>query len=126
MQLQLQLQMQKKADMFVDDYILKMRGFVDEIAAVGKLISDSDLITNILVGFGIDFEVVVVNLTDVSDSLKLQEVQFALQAHEIHFQNQSTHFFPRANNAYHNNTSKSYFNDTNYDSGGRFSGFRGR
>lgn len=67
MQLQLHLQTTKKCDLSVDDYFLKMRGFADQLAAAGKNISDEDLILMILGGF----DVVVVNLTNRTDTLNL-------------------------------------------------------
>lgn len=121
MQLQLQLQTQKKGDLSVDDYVLKMRG-----SAAGKLISDDDLITHILAGFGVEFEAVVVNLTHRSDSLNLQEVQFALQAQEIRLQQQSSLLYPSANVAYQQNGGRGYFHDNYNNNGGRSVGFRGR
>lgn len=67
----------------VDDYILKIRGYADQLAAAGKNISDNDLILVILRGFVVEFESVVVNLTTRSYVLNLQEVQYVLQAQEI-------------------------------------------
>lgn len=83
MQLQQQIQTQKKGDQSVDTYFLKMREFTDQLADAGKSIADDDLILHILSGFGSEFDVVVVNLTNRPDSLNLQEVQFAFQVHEI-------------------------------------------
>lgn len=83
MQLQLQLQTQKKGDLTVDEYFLRMRGFADQLVAIGKTITNDDLICHILAGFGSAFDVVVVNLMHRSESLNLQEAQYMLQAHEI-------------------------------------------
>lgn len=101
MQLQLQLQTQKKGDLSVDEYVLKMRNLADQLAAAGKPINDDDLINHILAGFGVEFDAVVVNLTHKTDILNLQEVQYALQAHEIRMQHHSSQFYPSANVAYH-------------------------
>lgn len=55
MQLKLQLQTTKKGDLSVDEYIMKMRGFADLLAAAGKTISDDDLALQILAGFGTEY-----------------------------------------------------------------------
>lgn len=66
MQLKLQLQTTKKGDSSVDDYIMKMRGFADLLAAAGKTISDDDLALQILAGFGMEYDAVVVNFTNTT------------------------------------------------------------
>lgn len=83
MQFQLQLQTQKKGELSLDAFFLKMCELADQLAAVGKPIADDDLILHILGGFGAKFDAVVVNITNRTDNLNLQEVQFAFQAHEI-------------------------------------------
>lgn len=100
MQLKLQLQTQKKGDLCVDDYVLKMRGIADLLAAAGHSISDDDLALQILAGFGFEYDAVVANFTNRPDSLNLQEVHFALQAHEIRLQSQQSISFPSAHLTY--------------------------
>lgn len=100
MQLKLQLQTQKKGDLTVDDYVLKMRGIADLLAAAGKTIPDDDLALQILAGFGFEYDAVVANFTNRPDSLNLQEVHFALQAHKIRLQSQQSVPFPSAHLAY--------------------------
>lgn len=100
MQLSLQLQTQKKGDLSVDEYFLKMRGFADMLAAAGKVISDDELVLHILGGFGPEYEAVVVNLTHRPDNPTLQEVQFILQAYEVRLQNMLTQSFPSAHVAF--------------------------
>lgn len=121
MQLKLQLQTQKKGDMSVDDYFLKMRNIADLLAAAGKPITDDDLALQILQGFGMDYDAVVVNFTNRPESLNLQEVHFALQAHEIRLQNQNSIAFPSAHVAYN----RGGFSGQQFIRGGN-SGFRGR
>ncbi|KAH6782809.1 hypothetical protein C2S51_008102 [Perilla frutescens var. frutescens] len=96
MQLRLQLQTQKKGDQSVEDFFFKMRGLADLLAAAGQPVSDEDLTLHILAGFGGEYDAVVVNLTNRSESLNLQEVQYALQAHEIRRQIHSMFEFPAA------------------------------
>lgn len=105
-----------------------MRGFANQLTAVGKNINDEDLILMILDGFGIEFEVVatVVNLTNRIDTLNLQELQYALQAHEIRIQNQSSFAFSSENVAYNQSTNCGQSEGNYGNHGGRFSNFRGR
>lgn len=123
MQLQLQLQTLKKGELSVDAYFLKMRELADQLAAAGKPIADDDLIMHILSGFGAEFDVVVVNLTNRSDNLNLEEVQFP---HEIRLSNQSSFNYSSANVAC-SAAGRGGFNE-NHQSyyGGRFSGNRRR
>lgn len=125
MQLQLQLHTQKKGDLTVDAYFLKMREIADQLAAAGKPMADDDLCLQILGGFGAEYDAVVVNLTSRPDELNLQEVQFALQAHEIRIQSQNL-FSPSAHVVYNNRSGgRGYPTEYYPSSGGRFSRGRG-
>lgn len=127
MQLQLQLQTQKKGELTIDAYFLKMRKLADQLAASGKPIADDDLIMHILSGFGTEFDAVVVNLPNRYDILNLQEVQFAFQAHEIRLANQSSLSYLSANVAYNSSAGRgSHHENSQTYHGGRFSGNRGR
>lgn len=131
MQLKLQLQTQKKGDLSIDEFFLKMRGYADSLAAVGKPVADDDLILHILGGFGAEYDAVVVNLTNRSDALTLQEVQYALQAHEVRLQSQISAFNLSANLVHHNSYGgrgfdPSYGRGRGDSSSGRGASFRGR
>ncbi|KAM6585304.1 hypothetical protein CsatB_012306 [Cannabis sativa] len=76
------LQNTKKGSMTIDEYMLKMKGFVDSLRAAGNPVSEDQLILYILAGVGSEYESVVVNLTS-RDHLSLQEVQYMLQNHEM-------------------------------------------
>lgn len=86
--------------MNVDDYILKKRGIADQLATAGHTVSGDDLALQILSGFGFEYDAVVANFTNRLDSLNLQEVHFALQAHEIRLQSQNLVPFPSAHLTY--------------------------
>ncbi|KAK6153660.1 hypothetical protein DH2020_013299 [Rehmannia glutinosa] len=88
--LRAQLLNTKKSDLSIEEYVLKMRGIVDNLLAAGQDISDDDLIMYILSGFGAEFGSVVVNLYARSDSLTLNGVQYALQSHEMRLQQLSS------------------------------------
>lgn len=45
---------------------MKMRGIADLLAAAGQHISDDDLALQILAGFGMEYDAVVVNFTKVT------------------------------------------------------------
>ncbi|KAH6785742.1 hypothetical protein C2S51_038197 [Perilla frutescens var. frutescens] len=130
-QLKLQLQTTKKGDLTIDEYFLKMRSYADNLAAVGKLVNDEDLIMHILGGFGPNFDAVVVNLTNRADSFTLPEVQYALQAHEARLQSQLSTFTHSAHfaqfNGGHGSAEMTYDRgrgvvDFNPDRGGPFRG----
>ncbi|KAL5577971.1 hypothetical protein UlMin_019670 [Ulmus minor] len=65
MQLRLELQTIKKGSMSMIDYIMKIEGVVDNLAAIGEPVSDQDQIMNLLGGLGVDYNAVV-----TTDSLK--------------------------------------------------------
>lgn len=67
---------------------------------------------------GLEFDAVVVNITNRTDNLNLQEVQFAFQAHEIRLENQISFTYPSANVSYHQSTARN-FNIDNSQSGGK-------
>lgn len=83
MQLRMALQTTRKGSMSIEDYFLKMRGFADQLSAVGQIITDEDLQMYILAGFGMEYEALVVNFMQRADSPSLQEMQLAFQAYEL-------------------------------------------
>ncbi|XP_062075385.1 uncharacterized protein LOC133779418 [Humulus lupulus] len=77
------VQSTKKGSSSINEYILKIKHYVDALAAAGRPISDDVLILYILGGLGAEYESVVVNLSSRTESLTLQEVQFMLQIQEM-------------------------------------------
>ena len=86
--LRLSLQTMKKGNIFVQDYILKMKFLAMSLMDVGQQITDDELILYILGGLESEFEAVIVNLTS-RESITLQEVQYILQTHEIRLESLS-------------------------------------
>ncbi|KAK6151853.1 hypothetical protein DH2020_014488 [Rehmannia glutinosa] len=84
--LKAQLHSSKKGDLSISDYILHMQGIVDNIHVAGVVLPDDDLILHILNGLGVEYESIVVNLTARTEDLTLQDVQYALQTHEMRLQ----------------------------------------
>lgn len=81
-----------------------MRGFADQLSAVGQIITDEDLQMYILAGFGLEYEALVVNFMQRTDSLSLQEMQLAFQAYELRIAQQVKNFSltdPSANAAFY-------------------------
>lgn len=74
MQLRFSLQSQKKGNLSIEEFILKMKGIADNLSYSESAINDDDLVLYILGGLGSEYESVVVNLTSRSDDLSLSEV----------------------------------------------------
>lgn len=64
------------------DYIIKMKGFIDLLAACGHPISDEDQVLYVLGGVGIEYDPVVVHITSKSEFLTFSEVGALLMSHE--------------------------------------------
>lgn len=84
-----QLQVLRKGDSSIDEYILKFRDISDQLFNIGQEISDSDLISYILQGLSAEFESISVVLSSKCEELSLHEVQFALHTHELCLQTQA-------------------------------------
>lgn len=109
----------------MDEHILKMRGITDLLIDAGHTLIDDDLALQILGGFGLEYDVVEVNLTNRPETLNLQELHFALQAHEIRLQSHNSIPFPSANIVHHRGESYSMVgrgSPSFRGRGGRFSG----
>lgn len=68
--------------MSIEDYFLRMREIADTFSDVGHLIIDEDLLSFILRGLDVEFEVVAFNLNSRGEKVRLWEAKFLLQAHE--------------------------------------------
>ena len=90
LQIQGLLQSTKKGSDSVDDYILKMKGFANSLSAAGEQISEESLCLYILGGLGPEFEATVVTLTNRSEPLNVQDVQFSLHNQEMRLQQQAS------------------------------------
>lgn len=80
---------------------MKMRGTADQLAAIGKLLDDDELVMHIMAGFGPECETLVVNTIHQSDSPNLQDIQLAFQTYEVRIaQQHSSYLEHSANIAY--------------------------
>lgn len=68
------LQSTKKGSDSIDEYILKMKDFVDSLAAAGEPISEERLCLYIMGGLGLEFEATIVNLKNRSEPRNVQDV----------------------------------------------------
>lgn len=104
MQLRMALQSTRKGNSSIEEYFLKMRGFANQLSAIGQVITDEDLQMYILAGFGMEYEALVVNFMQRPDSPSLQEMQLAFQAYELRLSQQINHYSitePSANAAFY-------------------------
>ena len=59
--------------MSINDYFLKMRSIDENLAVVGQVIFDDELLLYILASVESEYDRVMVNLTSCLDSITLQE-----------------------------------------------------
>lgn len=82
MQYKLQLQTLKKGTLSMKDYLDKIKGCIDILAARGHTLSEEDQILHVLGGVGTEFDSVVIYFTSRVETLTLSEVGALLSAHE--------------------------------------------
>jgi len=66
----------------INDYILKLKTSGHSLAAIGKPLTDKDLLLAILNGLDHDYETVVSLITYQMDEIDLEKVQYLLLMHE--------------------------------------------
>ena len=70
----MELQTLKKGSMSMMDYLMKLKGFSDNLAAVGEPFSEQDQIVNILAGLGADYNAVVTTINSRDDTIPLEAI----------------------------------------------------
>lgn len=88
----------KERNLSVEDYFMKMSGIGDQLAAIGKPLDDDELIMHLMASFGPEYEALVVNTMNRSDSPNLQEIQLAFQAYEVRLAQQHSSFLEHSAN----------------------------
>ncbi|RVW60941.1 Retrovirus-related Pol polyprotein from transposon RE1 [Vitis vinifera] len=117
MQLRLKLQSTKKGSMSMIDYIMKIKGAADNLAAIGEPVSEQDQVMNLLGGLGSDYNVVVTAINIRDDKISLEAIHSMLLAFEHRLEQQSSIEQMSAN----------YASSSNNRGGGRkFNGGRGQ
>ncbi|RVW27268.1 Retrovirus-related Pol polyprotein from transposon TNT 1-94 [Vitis vinifera] len=117
MQLRLELQSTKKGSMSMIDYIMKIKGAADNLAAIGEPVSEQDQVMNLLGGLGSDYNAVVTAINIRDDKISLEAIHSMLLAFEHRLEQQSSIEQMSAN----------YASSSNNRGGGRkFNGGRGQ
>jgi gag-polypeptide of LTR copia-type len=95
MELRRLLQTTTRGGQSCNDYFEQMRSIADQLAAVGEIVTDSDLTRYMLNGLGSDFNSFVVAITTRSDPLSIEELHGFLLSHEalLNSQHQSPSSF---------------------------------
>lgn len=83
MNLRFQLQMLKKGNSSIDEYVLQFCSIADSLHAAGHGLNDEDLVMLLLGGLGPEYDAVVVNITTRAEMPSLTEVQSILHIHEM-------------------------------------------
>ncbi|KAL5543170.1 hypothetical protein UlMin_010880 [Ulmus minor] len=87
---QLQLQTTKKNSMSMIDFIMKIKGFCDSLAAIGESVSEQDQIMNLLAGLGSDYNAVVTSISARDSQLSLESVHSLLLTFEHRLEQQNS------------------------------------
>jgi hypothetical protein len=82
LQLKQQLSKLKKGAQSVSAYFRKAQGFVNLLAAIGKLIDNSELISHILAGLGVDYDPLVTSVTTRQDSIPITNLYGYMLSYE--------------------------------------------
>ncbi|RVW61330.1 Retrovirus-related Pol polyprotein from transposon RE1 [Vitis vinifera] len=120
MQLRLKLQSTKKGSLSMIDYIMKVKGAADSLAAIGEPVSEQDQVMNLLGGLGSDYNAVVTAINIRYDKISIEAVHSMLLAFEHRLEQQSSieQFSP---------ISANYASSSNSRGGGRrYNGGRGQ
>ncbi|RVX16039.1 Retrovirus-related Pol polyprotein from transposon RE1 [Vitis vinifera] len=90
MQLRLELQSTKKGSLSMIDYIMKVKGAADSLAAIGEPVSEQDQVMNLLGGLGSDYNAVVTAINIRDDKIFIEVVHSMLLAFEHRLEQQSS------------------------------------
>ena len=82
-QLKQKLQSIKKDDLSINDYILKIKTIDHALAAIGKPLTDKDLLFAILNGLDQEYETIASLVTYQMDETDLEKVQYLLLMHKL-------------------------------------------
>jgi len=86
MQLKQQVATLKKGALSISAYYQQAQGFSHLLAAVGKPIEASELVSNILVGLGPEYDPLVTSVTTCQDSIPLNELYGFMHSYEMRLQ----------------------------------------
>ncbi|KAL5743776.1 hypothetical protein ACOSQ2_026892 [Xanthoceras sorbifolium] len=89
-QVRAQIQATKKGSLSITDYIMKIRGFLDSLAAAGQPMSNTDLLLLVLISLGSECDAVIVTITSQQATMSIQEAQFPLMSYEVKLEQQAS------------------------------------
>ena len=72
------------------DYLMKLKSFLDSLAAIGESVSEQDQIMNILVGLGADYNAIVTAIQSRDDTISLEAVHSMLLSYEHQLEQQNS------------------------------------
>jgi len=90
MQLRLELQSTKKGSLSMIDYIMKVKGAADSLAAIGEPVSEQDQVMNLLGGLSSDYNAVVTAINIRDDKISVEAIHSMLLAFENRLEQQSS------------------------------------
>ncbi|KAL5576633.1 hypothetical protein UlMin_018332 [Ulmus minor] len=90
MQLRLQLQTTKKNSMSMIEFIRKIKGFSNSLAAIEEPVSYQDQIMNLLAGLGADYNIVVTSISARDNQLFLEAIYSLLLTFEHRLEQQNS------------------------------------
>jgi len=86
LQLEQQLSNLKKSAQSISGYFQKAQGFAHLLAAIGKPIDNSELISHILAGLGGKYDPLVTSITTRQDSISLNDLYSHMLPYELHLE----------------------------------------
>jgi hypothetical protein len=90
LQLKQQLSNLKKDAQTISAYFQKAQGIANLLAAIGKPVEDSELISNILAGLGADYDPLVTSVTTRQDSISLTDLYGYMLSYELRLETHKT------------------------------------
>ncbi|KAG6757062.1 hypothetical protein POTOM_037363 [Populus tomentosa] len=90
MQLRLELQSTKKGSLFMVDYIMKVKGATNGLAAIGEPVSKQDQVMNLLGGLDFDYNAVVTAINIRDDKISVEIIHNMQLAFENRLEQQSS------------------------------------
>jgi hypothetical protein len=73
-----QLVVMRKCDMSITSYFLTMRGYADEMAAAGKSLDDDDVVSYILNGLNVDYNLLIEQVNGITETINPETLYFRL------------------------------------------------
>jgi hypothetical protein len=90
MQLRLELQSTKKGSLSMIDYIMKVKGAVDSLAAIGELVLEHDQVMNLLGGLSSDYNAIVTAINIRDDKISVEAIHNMLLTFKSRLEQQSS------------------------------------